>query len=70
MSEIDLTIQEVAWAALQDPVIRGQIGDKLDLSEVWLKQVYGVLEETLNGKKPDPARELANQIFGFKGAQA
>ena len=48
MSEIDLTIQEVAWAALQDPAIRNQIGDKLDLSEVWLEKVYKVLNEQIN----------------------
>lgn len=48
MSEMQITIEEVARIALEDAEIRARVGHELDLSDEWLEQVYQVLEKKLN----------------------
>jgi hypothetical protein len=46
--EMEVTIQEVARIALEDPEMRSRIGHELDLSDVWMETVFQFLNRLLN----------------------
>lgn len=49
MSDVEITVWEVARVALADPSMRRAIGEKIDLSDEWLEQVRAVLEREMGG---------------------
>ena len=46
--EMEITIQEVARIALEDPEMRSRIGHELDLSEHYLEMLHKFLESYLD----------------------
>lgn len=48
MKEMQITIEEVARIALENPKIRDYVGHELDISDEYLQKVFDYLEGMLN----------------------